>query len=95
MTLQTSTLDQARDKRVAWIVWGTLAVVTAAGGLLTEAGSGGNLILALIVLFGFGKCWLIVRYFMEVRHAPRWLQAVTTGWMMILWLALAVLFLRA
>lgn len=99
MTMQssphTTTADQTRDTRVAWIVWGTLAVVTAVGGVLTDAGNGGTVIIALIALFGLAKCWLIVQYFMEVRHAPRWLQIVTTAWMVVLWLTLAVLFLRA
>jgi hypothetical protein len=76
-------------------VWATLVAVTLAGWLLTDEAGGGTAIVALIVLFGLIKCLLIIRHFMEVRHAPHWLQVVTTGWMVVLWPTLLVLFLRA
>ena len=98
MTTPTTTLERKglqRDRRGAWTVWAVLVGVTLAGWRLADSQDHGSAIVALIVLLGFGKCVLIIRYFMETRHAPRWLQLVTTGWMAILWLTLLVLFLRA
>ena len=94
MTTPTTTPDVARETRTAWMVWGSLIAVTLAGWLLTDI-EGGTAIVALIVAFGLVKCWLIIQHFMDVRHAPRWLQVVTTAWMVVLWVTLLILFLRA
>ncbi len=42
---------------------------------------------------GLVKCRLIIRYFMEVRHAPRGLQIATDGWLAVVWLALLGVYL--
>lgn len=39
-----------------------------------------------VVILGFIKCRLIIRYFMKVRSAPRWLRLATDGWLVVLWL---------
>jgi hypothetical protein len=28
------------------------------------------------------KAYLVIRYFMEVRRAPVWLKAITSGWVL-------------
>lgn len=94
-TLTTAHDDRARERRSVWIVWAILVAVTLTGWLLTDEAGAGNAIVALVVLFGLAKCWLIVQHYMEVRHAPRWLQIVTTAWMVILWSTLLALFVRA
>ena len=38
-----------------------------------------------VVLLGFIKGRMIIRYFMEVRTAPRWLKLFTDVWLVILW----------
>lgn len=40
-----------------------------------------------VVALGFVKCRLIIRHFMEVRAAPRWLRWATDGWLVALWSA--------
>jgi Prokaryotic Cytochrome C oxidase subunit IV len=95
MSIQTTTLeptDQQRSRRTAWIVWAILVAVTLAGWRLADSRDHGKAVVALIALIGFGKCALILWHFMETRHAPRWLQLVTTGWMAILWLTLLLIF---
>jgi hypothetical protein len=46
-----------------------------------------------VVVLGFIKGRLIVRYFMEVRSAPRWLRTATDAWLAVLWLAVLVIYL--
>jgi hypothetical protein len=36
---------------------------------------------------------LIIRYFMEVRTAPRWLRLATDGWLIVLWTSVLVVYL--
>ncbi|PRC49899.1 prokaryotic cytochrome C oxidase subunit IV family protein, partial [Mycobacterium sp. ITM-2017-0098] len=45
------------------------------------------------ILLGFVKCRVIIRYFMEVRTAPRWLRLSTDGWLVALWTAVLVIYL--
>jgi heme/copper-type cytochrome/quinol oxidase subunit 4 len=39
--------------------------------------------MALVLLIAFVKIWLITSYFMDIRHAPRWLGAVIHAWIFI------------
>jgi heme/copper-type cytochrome/quinol oxidase subunit 4 len=36
--------------------------------------------MAAVLLVAFVKVWLITQYFMDIRHAPRWLSAIVNGW---------------
>ena len=42
---------------------------------------------------GFIKGRMIIRYFMEVRTAPRWLKTATDVWLTVLWLAILAIYL--
>jgi hypothetical protein len=53
-----------------------------------SAGVAGKTLVAAIAVLGMIKCRLIIRYFMEVRTAPRWLRIATDGWVIVLWLGL-------
>ena len=46
-----------------------------------------------VVVLGFIKGRLIIRYFMEVRTAPRWLKLTTDAWLAVLWLAILAIYL--
>ena len=46
-----------------------------------------------VVLLGFIKGRLIIRTFMEVRTAPRWLKLATDGWLVVLWAAILGIYL--
>lgn len=86
------------DKRTVLIAWVAVSAATVLAWLLTPGGSesattrGKELVSAIVVL-GLVKCRLIIRCFMGVRHAPRWLQVATDGWLAVLWLTLLVIYL--
>ncbi|XVQ15486.1 cytochrome C oxidase subunit IV family protein [Spirillospora sp. CA-255316] len=87
-----------KDKRTVLIAWAALSAATVLAWLLTPGESQsdttlGKELVAAIVVLGLVKCRLIIRYFMEVRHAPRWLQAATDGWLAVLWLTLLIIYL--
>ena len=50
-------------------------------------------ITVLAVLLGFIKCRMIIRAFMEVRHAPSWLRHGTDGWLVVLWVSVLAIYL--
>jgi hypothetical protein len=87
-----------RDKRTAVVAWIALSAITVVAWRLTPGHSGtatqlSRGLICGIVLLGAIKCRLIIRYFMEVRHAPRWLKIATDGWVLVLWLALLGIYL--
>jgi hypothetical protein len=66
-------------------VWAALVLLTCGSfwlgvdhGLGTARGA-----LAVILVIALGKAWLVGRYFMELRHAPRWLQGVVDTWLLV------------
>lgn len=90
--------DQRRAQQIIVAVWAALTTATIAAWLLTAGESGsstalGDGLVAMIVVLGAVKCRLIIRYFMEVRHAPRWLQRTTDAWLAVLWLTLFITYL--
>jgi hypothetical protein len=46
-----------------------------------------------VILLGFIKGRMIIRYFMEVRTAPRWLKMGTDAWLTALWVSVLVIYL--
>jgi Prokaryotic Cytochrome C oxidase subunit IV len=46
-----------------------------------------------VTLLGFIKGRLIIRYFMEVRTAPRWLKLATDAWLTVLWAGVLAIYL--
>ncbi len=46
-----------------------------------------------VVLLGFVKGRMIIRYFMEVRTAPRWLKVTTDTWLLVVWGAILAIYL--
>ena len=46
-----------------------------------------------VLAIAFVKARGIIRVFMEVRTAPRWLKQATDGWMAALWATILVLYL--
>jgi hypothetical protein len=69
-----------------------LAWLLTAGDTQTNTTIGKGLVAAVVVLAAI-KGRLIIRYFMDVRHAPRWLQHATDAWLAILWIALLTIYL--
>lgn len=50
-------------------------------------------ITALVLVLALIKSRLVIRYFMEVRTAPRWLKLATDGWLAVLFVAVFVIYL--
>ncbi|ROO86772.1 cytochrome c oxidase subunit IV [Actinocorallia herbida] len=87
-----------RDKRAVLSAWAVLSAATVLAWLLTpgesqSATTVGNELVAAIVVLGAVKSRLIIRYFMEVRHAPRRLRHATDAWLIVLWLTLLTIYL--
>ncbi|MGY1976912.1 cytochrome C oxidase subunit IV family protein [Nocardia gipuzkoensis] len=102
MTSAITALDTAgrtRDKRLVVIVWAALTAITLLAWQLAPGHSGTTTghdeqLVAGIVVLGLVKCRLIIRHFMETRHAPRWLQLTTDAWLITLWATLLTIHLH-
>jgi len=66
------------------LVWAFLAILTVASWWLARGhGAVERMDAAItlgVLLVAAVKVQLVMRYFMEVRHAPRWLQRTAYGW---------------
>jgi hypothetical protein len=81
------------DIRNIVLVWLVLVAITVLAWCLTPENRGGGAVLdsvlvTVIVALGMIKSRLIIRHFMEVRTAPRWLRIGTDVWVVVLWTAL-------
>lgn len=80
-------------------VWGLLVLITIGTGWLAPAAHTNHLaqastpITVLVLALALIKSRLIIRYFMEVRGAPRWLRLATDGWLAALFGAVLVIYL--
>ena len=94
--VQKATLMQGRHGiTLAWIV---LCVIIIGSWWLSPAHSFETAVRSVpitvaVIFLGFIKCRLIIRYFMEVRTAPRWLQWATDGWLLVLWAGVIAIYL--
>ncbi|WP_280417758.1 cytochrome C oxidase subunit IV family protein [Nocardia carnea] len=87
-----------RDKQIVILAWAALTAITLLAWQLTpghtpDPTSTGKELVAVIVVLGLIKCRIILRYFMEIRNAPRWLQLCTDAWLLVLWAALLGIYL--
>ena len=84
--------------RAITYAWAALSAITVVSWSLAPDHSAGvatasaSISIAVIVL-GFIKSRMIIRHFMEVRTAPRWLRLATDGWLAALWLGVLVIYL--
>ncbi len=39
--------------------------------------------MAVVLVIAFIKVWLVTSYFMDVRHAPRWLGSIVNCWILV------------
>ncbi|HUL99347.1 MAG TPA: cytochrome C oxidase subunit IV family protein, partial [Mycobacterium sp.] len=80
------TTTAARATTYAWIV---LSAITVVSWWLAPAHGhavGPSMpVTIVVIILGFIKGRMIIRYFMEVRTAPRWLKLATDGWLVVLW----------
>lgn len=66
------------------IVWALLTTVTIVSSLIAVDGGASHQINAtvttVVLLLAAFKAQLVIWHFMEVRNAPGWLKAITSGW---------------
>ena len=86
----------ARTTTYAWIILSAITIVSwflaPAHGHGAPAVPSVGITVAVIVL-GFIKGRMIIRYFMEVRTAPRWLKLTTDAWLTVLWAGVLAIYL--
>lgn len=97
MTVKTTNTANTRNRAitVAWLALSAITVISwwlAPGHSGAHAGPSVPITVAAIVL-GFVKCRMIIRQFMEVGTAPRWLRLATDAWLVVLWTAVLVIYL--
>jgi hypothetical protein len=88
----------ARSARTATYVWLILSAITVISWWLAPGHAGGQAVASVpitvaVMLLGFVKGRMIIRYFMEVRTAPRWLKVTTDGWLVVLWVTILAIYL--
>jgi heme/copper-type cytochrome/quinol oxidase subunit 4 len=99
MTAASATKESAtQGLRYITIAWLLLCVITIVSWWLSPAHSANAAIRSapitlVVMVLGFIKCRLIIRYFMEVRSAPRWLRLATDGWLVALWVGALAIYL--
>lgn len=68
------------------IVWALLTTVTIASSLIAIDGGSSHQInttvTTVVLLIAEFKAQMVIRHFMEVRYAPIWLKATTSGWVL-------------
>ena len=89
-------MTAARTTTYAWII---LSAITLLSWWLAPAHAHGQpvgpsvpITVAAIAL-AFIKGRMVIRYFMEVRTAPRWLKLATDGWLVVLWAGILAIYL--
>jgi hypothetical protein len=67
-------------------VWALLTTVTIASSLIAVDGGASHQInttvTTVVLLIAAFKAQMVIRHFMEVRRAPAWLKATTSGWVL-------------
>lgn len=74
------------------VVWALLMTVTVVSWLTARGGGAAHvlnpLVTVVVLLIAAVKAHLVIWHFMEVRHAPTWLKATTTAWVIVLFAGL-------
>jgi hypothetical protein len=90
------TTTAARTTTYAWIILSAITMISWSlppGHPRDGAAVASVPITVAVILLGFIKGRMIIRYFMEVRTAPRWLKLFTDGWLTVLWAAVLAIYL--
>lgn len=84
----------ARTTTYAWIILSAITILSwwLAPAHGSPVGPSVPITIA-VVLLAFIKGRMIIRYFMEVRTAPRWLKLTTDGWLIVLWVGVLAIYL--
>jgi Prokaryotic Cytochrome C oxidase subunit IV len=70
------------------LVWAVLTAVTVVSSLIALDGGAAHQInttvTTIVLIIAAVKAQLVISHFMEVRRAPVWLKATTSGWVLVL-----------
>jgi LPXTG-motif cell wall-anchored protein len=91
-----ATTGSSRTITYAWLGLSAMTVLSwwlAPGRNQDDVAVASVPITVTVALLAFVKGRMIIRYFMEVRTAPRWLKAATDTWLTMLWLAIVGIYL--
>ena len=80
----------------AWIILSAITILSwwLAPGHGRGAAAVASAPITVAVILGFIKGRMIIRYFMEVRTAPRWLKLFTDAWLTVLWAGILAIYLH-
>jgi hypothetical protein len=87
----------ARTTTNAWIILSAITIrpwCPAAGHTRGAVAVASAPITVAAILLGFIKGRMIIRYFVEVRTAPRWLSYFTAAWLTVLWTGILAIYLH-
>jgi caa(3)-type oxidase subunit IV len=90
--------SRASADRAVTVAWVVLSSITVASWWLAPARGDHDAVASIpitlaVIALGVIKGRLIIRYFMEVRTAPRWLRWATDAWLAVLWAAVLAIYL--
>ena len=81
------------------IVWALLTAVTVVSWLVSRDGGAAHqlnsAVTTVVLLIAPVKAQLVIWHFMEVRRAPLWLKAVTSGWVVVVFAAMLGVYFAA
>ncbi|MCX5044289.1 cytochrome C oxidase subunit IV family protein [Aldersonia sp. NBC_00410] len=85
------------SRAITW-TWLALSAITLGSWWMAPGHSDGTAvpsvpITVLALTAASIKCSLIIQNFMEVRHAPRWLQLSTKAWLVVLFVTILIIYL--
>ena len=81
----------------AWIILSAITILSwwpAPGHTRGAAAVASAPITVALILLGFITGRMIIRYFMEVRTAPRWLKLFTAAWLTVVWAGILAIYLH-
>jgi apolipoprotein N-acyltransferase len=91
--------QRPHESRAITYAWAVLCAITIGSwwlspGHTTHTASPSVAITTAVVLLGFIKGRLVIRYFMAVNTAPRWLKLSTDAWLFALWAAVLAIYVH-
>ncbi|MFU2486854.1 cytochrome C oxidase subunit IV family protein [Thauera sp. WH-1] len=80
-------------RRATWL-WITLIAATLLTWGMGMLGATGTWAIAALATISFWKGAVIILDFMALRHAPLLWRAVTMGWMILVWVVIAIAYIK-
>jgi hypothetical protein len=89
---------QAKGLRAITVAWLVLCAITIASWWLSPAHSAAPAVPSMpitlaVIALGIVKCRLVIRCYMEVNTAPRWLRLATDAWLIVFWFGVLTIYL--